>query len=469
MAEMANYQGVALNVVKVRDRSILYWRRLRRPLFLLGLVAADLLTPVLAFAIAYSLRYGSVPFADSLLDVLSRPGTQLALSLVSVAYVLMLRQAGIYQLHRTWLPLDLVIRIVLTTSVATLLLSVAGYGQASVFGSRAFLAYYWLIATTMAFATKLGARIVVLAMLCFGIGVKKVVLVGSTQNANRLLQTIRLNPQLGYRVTGLMYRGGDNPVLENVSAHGVRSGSASQVSRRLLDLNPDLIIIATSARKSDELLNLIADCTAQGIEVRLVPEFFEVYSSKLQVDRLGIIPLVHLRPLKVPVMSAAVKRTADLVGALSLLPLFGVVYGWRSLRAARKHVPVLQRMRVAGLKGRPFDLLLFHPDTGAGATGERAMWNAFPQVMNVLKGDMSLVGPRPSDLERALHYNSWERRILAVRPGMVGFNAAADGQLVASSDQLAWDVAYLDNQSLAFDFNVLVSGVVRAGASVVRG
>jgi lipopolysaccharide/colanic/teichoic acid biosynthesis glycosyltransferase len=447
---------------RVAGMPLILWRRLRRPLFLCGLYGADLAAPTVAFIVAYSLRFGAVPFATPLAETLAQPGTQFVLLFVTLVHMLMLRQAGIYRLHRTWIPLDFFMSVGFVCTVSALLFSVVGRGQDDAFGSRILLLYLWLLLNTMTFAAKLGARIVVLLMLCFGIGVKKVVLVGNTETAHRLMRTLRQHPQLGYRVIGVLFRGGGDASFEGATSHG---RPASQARRALLDFNPDLVMIATSARKDEDMLDLIAGCTASGIEVRLVPEFFEVYSSKLEVDRVGVVPMVHLRALKVPLAGALFKRAADVVLALPVLPVLGLAALLLQPRARRLGEPVIVKRPRVGRDGAPFGLWAFNPKlwSAASESSQVPSWAiALPQILNVLRGEMSLVGPRPGRPDRAVHYNLWEKRTQAVRPGIIGFrevNEATEGE--AAADQMSWDITYLDRRSAAFDLNLVLTSLVR--------
>jgi hypothetical protein len=129
-------------------------------------------------------------------------------------------------------------------------------------------------------------------------------------------------------------------------------------------------------------------------------------------------------------------------------------------RARRRGVALLVTDERAGRGGRPFGLYGFHDALwlrGGRQDGSAPGWaNVLPQALNVLRGDMSLVGPRARNLDRAAHYNSWEKRILAVRPGIVGFGGPNESvQREDLADQLMWDTSYLDHASLAFDLNVL--------------
>ncbi|HRK33297.1 MAG TPA: sugar transferase [Candidatus Hydrogenedentes bacterium] len=444
-------------------RGAFSWRRLRRPLFSLVLYAGDFLAPLFALAIAYWMRFSAVPYATPLREVLGLSSTQFILLAVTLVHVLMLRKAGIYWLHNAWLPFDLLVRVTVVCALTTLLLPVVGLGRDTALVSRTFLLYFWLVLTTLTYSGKIGAQIVVLTMLCFDIGLKRVVVVGNTETARRLMRIIRQNPQLGYRVAGVMYRGADSGVVDDLAQvkKKVSTGSASQMLRRLLDMNPDVVIIATSSRRNDDMLNLVGECTARHVEVRLVPEFGEVYSRGLVVDRVGLIPMVHLRPLRVPLMSAVLKRALDLAIAFAMLPLLGAFLLAVYIRARRERVPALTRVMKAGQGGGAFGQYVVHERLFSEALRNSSHLFLLPQLINVLRGEMSVVGPRSTDPEHVAHYSSWEKRVLAVRPGILGGHlldpTASRG---GAAEQLEWDIAYLDQRSLAFDINVIISALL---------
>lgn len=219
---------------------------LRRPLFTFGLYAADLLSPLVAIAVAHWLRYSAMPSAPSLRATLELQSTQFIVLAITVLHVLMLRQAGIYWLHRTWLPFDTFVRVSVICGFTTLVLPLAGMGRDPIMSSRMFLIYFWLVLTMLTYSAKIGAQVIVLAMLCFNIGVKRVVVVGNSETARKLLRVFRQNPQLGYRVNGVLYRGAESGVVDDLAQvkKKLSSGTAPQMLRKLLDIDPDVVIIA---------------------------------------------------------------------------------------------------------------------------------------------------------------------------------------------------------------------------------
>ncbi len=443
------------------------WRRMRRPLFLVGLYLGDIITPSAAFVAAYYLRFSAVPHAVPLTEALEQPGNQLVLLAVTLVHVLMLRQAGFYRLHRVWLTLDMAFQVLLVCGASALLFFALTRLHHSNLGSRILLLYLWILLTIITFALKLSARTIVLLMLCVGVGIKRAVIVGSTETAQRLQRTLDQNPHLGYQVIGLLFRGESNAYAEPARRHTVHRGSASRVQRALLDINPDVVMVATPAHKNTELLDLIATCTRQGIEVRLVPEYYELYARRLLVDRIGVTPLIHLRRPRAPIVLSAVKRAADLALAVALMPALALLLLVLRGRSRRLDAPLLVTQRRAGRDGRPISLVRLNP---ALFTADAPLCMlVLPEIINVLRGEMSFVGPRSSDPGRVHLLSSWEKRKLVARPGIVGgapSNEDVPGE--AAADQHTWDVTYLDQMSVAFDLSVLISALPRLLTTRVR-
>ena len=457
----AMQEGVGTRGVSVPR---LAWRRLRRPLFRLALYAGDFASPLAAFSVAYVFCFSAFPSAPSFVEVLGRPSTQLTILLVALCHVVVLRQAGMYQLHSPRLPLDLILRLVLTAMVSSVFYLAVTRALHTDLGNRFMLGYFWFLLTALSMAVRLSARAVVLLVLCFGVGVKRVVIVGSTETARQLLRTFQQHPQLAYQVVALLGRSGDRADSHDLPATTTRTGSASQMLRALLDIHPDVVVVATSARKDDAMLDLIAQCIEHGIEVRLVPEFYEIYTSNRNIDRFGAIPMVHLRSLKVHPLSAGIKRTVDLLFCVPMLLLLALAMLRLWPRARRLGIPLFVRETRVGLEGKRFRLYgLNEALRDASADANVPAWFVLlPETLNVLKGDMSVVGPRASKPERAAHYTSWEKRMLAVRPGLIGFTGANERtphQDVA--EQITWNVGYVDQRSLAFDLNVMLAAVPR--------
>jgi exopolysaccharide biosynthesis polyprenyl glycosylphosphotransferase len=248
------------------------------------------------------------------------------------------------------------------------------------------------------------------------------------------------------------------------------------------------VIVTFSSAPSDVLLRLVSRCEELGIRVALVPRLFEKVRERLTIDHVGGLPLITSHPTDPHGWQFALKYALDRVAALALVVLAAPVLAvcaaavWLSLGR-----PILFRQRRIGYDGRPFEMLKFRSlrpssafpdtpddlpdDTAPGGFGNEARLtrvgaflrdtslDELPQLFNVLKGEMSLVGPRP---ERPEFVELFEPRIHRyddrhrVRAGMTGW-AQVNGLRgqTSLSDRIEWDNHYIENASFWLDLRII--------------
>jgi exopolysaccharide biosynthesis polyprenyl glycosylphosphotransferase len=312
-----------------------------------------------------------------------------------------------------------------------------------------------------------------------------VLIVGAGYVGQQIARRLAAEPRWGLRAVGFV---DDSPRL---SADGAPLGlpllggledlpAATEMSgaRRL--------IIAFSGEPDRALLEQLRDCEAQGIEVSVVPRLYESINERATLDHLGGVPLVSLRPTDPRGWEFAVKHSIDRVSGLAavllLAPLLGVIALAIKLSSPG---PVLFRQRRVGRDGHEFDLLKFRSmapappgesfvpadgDAPGGVEGvdrrtavgrllRRTSLDELPQLLNVLRGDMSLVGPRPERPEFvarfAVQHERYEDRH-RVKSGITGWSQVNGlrGQ-TSIADRVEWDNWYIRNWSLRLDLRIL--------------
>ncbi|MGZ4415145.1 MAG: sugar transferase [Gaiellaceae bacterium] len=308
--------------------------------------------------------------------------------------------------------------------------------------------------------------------------------------AKRLLE----QPQLGLEPIGFL----DKEPLE--AKKGARRlpvlGASWDLDRIASEYGIGQVIVTFSTAPSDVLLRLVNRCEDLGIAVALVPRLFEKTTRRLTVEHLGGVPLITSRRSDPRGWQFAIKYALDRVVAFVLvfllLPVFAICALAVWLTMGR---PILFRQPRVGLDGHEFDMLKFRsmtcspahsgeadadwfarqieddwegereeaaPEQRTTLTGRilRATWlDELPQLFNVLKGDMSLVGPRP---ERSSYVQQFEQRIYRygdrhrVKAGITGW-AQVHGLRGKTSlaDRVEWDNYYIENASLWLDLKIL--------------
>ena len=226
------------------------------------------------------------------------------------------------------------------------------------------------------------------------------------------------------------------------------------------------MILALSRPTSAELLTLTARCREAGIRVSLVPQPYELYFSKPVLLDLDGLPLLQLNDPIPSHFFLQCKRSIDLAlgAALSLLAIPIVLPVAAILRASKGRAFSWDTR--CGQHGHPFEMLRLNIARRAGNTTpfekllEGLSITELPQLWNVLRGQMSLIGPRPESPNRAKRYTDWQQRRLSVKPGITGL-AQVHGlrDYSSSEDKTRYDLQYLLYPSLLVDISLLLQTI----------
>ena len=316
-------------------------------------------------------------------------------------------------------------------------------------------------------------------------------IIGAGNVGRRTAARLLTHPELGLRPVGFL----DKEPLEQVDGSPQLPvlGASWDFDRITAEHGIGQVIVTFSTAPSEVLLRIVNRCEQLGIAVALVPRLFEKVTERLTIDHLGGLPLITARPSNPRGWQFAVKYAIDRVFALFLLVLLAPIMIACAL-AVRVSLgsPVLFRQRRVGRDGREFEMLKFRslrpnggdpgtqhelPDdvapggveddarvTKVGAFLRNTSLDELPQLLNVLKGEMSIVGPRP---ERPEFVELFEARVHRygdrhrVRAGITGW-AQVNGLRgqTSLSDRIEWDNYYIENASLWLDMKIVGRTIV---------
>jgi exopolysaccharide biosynthesis polyprenyl glycosylphosphotransferase len=311
-----------------------------------------------------------------------------------------------------------------------------------------------------------------------GIGTERVLMVGTGEGSEMLIRRMSMFPQYGFHVVGVAsdeFHAGETyfgvPVV----------GRVEDLPNLVTPLRVDQVFLALPASQRDRLLHLIALCEDRNLEFKIVPDLLEVMSTRASADALDGLPLVGVRRNQLRGSAAAAKRLIDVLVSSVLLVLFSpVLLVIVILMKLTMPGPILFRQERVGRLRRPFVIYKFRsmvPDaeaetgpvvakpgdsrvTNLGRILRRLSLDELPQLYNVLRGDMSLVGPRPQPTFFDERYAGEVPRYLErqqVRPGLTGWAEVNDLRGAAPiSDRTMYDVYYIENWSLALDLKCIV-------------
>ncbi len=311
-----------------------------------------------------------------------------------------------------------------------------------------------------------------------GVGITRVVVIGVGRTARRAARRITCHPHGGYKFLGFIDHHLRRKITSKMLGHPVL-GQVTELSEILQRHEVDEVFLAAPLLSQEQVLTLVAECEHSGVQFKIVGNLFEVISSQVQIDEIDEIPVVHLRNASLPPLQAAMKRALDIFVSLALLGMFAIpMVIIAIIIRLDSRGPALFRQERIGLHGRPFHMFKFRtmmtssqpyamaPSdandprvTRAGYWLRRFSLDEFPQLLNVLLGEMSMVGPRPEMPFLVEKYSVWETRRLDVKPGITGLWQIVGRKNLPLSLNMEYDFYYIKNQSLLFDIVILIKTI----------
>ncbi len=316
-----------------------------------------------------------------------------------------------------------------------------------------------------------------------GIGTERVLMVGTGAGSELLIRRMNMFPQYGFHVVGVAA----DYVSSNEQYVGVPVvGRVGDLRSLVRELKVDQVFLALPAGQRDRLLHLVKMCEDEKLEFQIVPDLLEVMNTRVSSMAIDGLPLVGIRHSQLGGPAAVIKRAIDvLVSVVALVLLSPLLLLVTILIKLTMPGPLLFRQERIGRHRQPFVIYKFRsmiPDAEA-KTGpmvakpgdQRVTWfgrmmrrlslDELPQLYNVLRGDMSLVGPRPQPTFFDERYIGEIPRYLErqqARPGLTGWAEVNDLRGAAPiGDRTMYDVYYIENWTLALDLKIVVLTALR--------
>ena len=449
--------------------------------FLLALltVVLDAVLAAIAYYLAYQLR-ALLPFPTPMKMAPFRDYLRWLVLHVSSLLVTFFFYR-LYQTRRGGSRIDLFYSIISAVSIATVIATSLSYLAYQTDGdlSRGVTAYGWALTIALLFFDR-----IFLGWIRGRVAARRpdrLLLVGTGDVARMILQKTLHSPQLGYRVVGFVDGGDTEGDVVGVPILGSQSELASIVREN--DIQE--VVIALPNASHDELLDMISACEAEHANVRIFPDFFQIVASELSIGDLDGLPMLTIRDPGLRGWKLTLKRTMDLViGSLALILLSPIMLLVALLIRLGSKGPVFYAQVRVGLDGKPFPILKFRTMLTGAEEGTGPVWTTIddprrtrlgeflrktsidelPQLINVLVGDMSLVGPRP---ERPIFVEQFKQVVPRYmerhkeKAGMTGW-AQVNGLRGDTSivERTKYDLYYIENWSPMFDLKIIVRTMV---------
>jgi exopolysaccharide biosynthesis polyprenyl glycosylphosphotransferase len=476
------------------------------------LVIADALAAAFSFIFAFTLREGVSAFATNAPLAWSddfAPYGALLFFVVGIR-LLSFRYCDMYRLRGEFSFVDDAIRIFKATAIGSLLIVAAAFLYRGGFEFRSFsYARGVFVADFIFVLSSVGLiRLFIRSVQTFvrsrQINLIPTLVVGRGHEATLFIREMRERPALGYRVIGVV----DTQTLDTSDYEGVPVvGTLEGLPDAIRDSGANEVIIADPQVSGDALFEVMMRCgRRRGVEFRIAPSLFNCLPRKTEIDQIGVLPMIRL--FREPLSSGAriLKRTFDLVtSALAitlLLPLWLLIallikldskgpvfytqervgmdgrlfllYKFRTMVAGAD--PELhreyQRAFIAGRAeanlgndGKPTYKLFADPRiTRVGKFLRKTSLDEVPQLLNVLLGDMSVVGPRPPIPYEVEAYELWHRKRLDMKPGVTGLWQVSGRNRLPFEEMVRLDLFYIENWSLLLDLKIILrTGFVMLG------
>jgi exopolysaccharide biosynthesis polyprenyl glycosylphosphotransferase len=458
------------------------------------LPAADVVAAFIAFVLAYLMRY-QVQLIRPVAELNQVPYTiYIPYTLVFVGW-LMLQYAtsGLYRVVRNRsLFEEFAIIVNGVTNAVVLIMAISFMVQAAGF-SRLMLVYLALMSILLLGGIRIAQRWTYAYLRSRrGIGIQRVLIVGVGEVGQAVLRVMLARQELGYRPVGYL---DDNPARGNVNLGRVRGlGGAENLEEAIMQEAVDLIVITLPWQEHQRVLHMVDICKRHGVQVRVVPDVFQLNLRQVSIENLDGIPLlwVQLEPTFYTT-NRILKRLLDLMLIVVASPAWLVVSGLVALAIKfdgtdgnilykqervgengkhfqmykfRSMIPGAHRLKteLAEKEGQDLRFVKLKDDpriTPVGKFIRRTSLDELPNLINVIRGEMSLVGTRPPTPDEVELYDDWHHQRLKTVPGITGMWQISGRSEVPFDEVVLLDIYYIENWSIWLDIEILLRTIPR--------
>ena len=441
------------------------------------LLASDVAATFLALAGAYFLRFRAeiVPVTRGIPDASSY---YRLFPLIALLWPLVFYFYGLYQIRRNRSRVDEGLAVFVATGLSTMLLAGLATFYRGFSYSRLVLIFFFALDVLFVFAGRTAIRRYLEEAWRHGVGVRRVLVVGAGRLGKALIDKFLEHPEAGLRAVGFV---DDAPEKRDAAHRGVRVlGTTGDVTRLVDAHGVDTVFLALPLDAHRTMLAVLKDVGRTVADVRVVPDLLQYITFRAGVEDLDGLPVVHLTQVPLSGWMSLVKRALDAgISATALVLASPALAAIAAAIRLSDGGPVFYRQRRMGLDGRPFDILKFRsmvvgaeeglgptwasPEdprrTRVGAFLRRWSLDELPQLVNVFKGDMSLVGPRPERPEFVREFKEKFPQYMLrhrVRAGITGWAQVHGWRGNTSlSKRIEYDLYYIENWSLSLDIKIL--------------
>ncbi|MFO7633020.1 MAG: sugar transferase [Caldilinea sp.] len=470
---------------ELQSRGPLYsQRRLYRTFLVIG----DAFVLLIAFTLAYWLRF-SVGLAVSP-ETVPNPQEYLVLSVLLIPiWLTIFALAGLYEFNTLLGDITEYGRVFNAVTWGMMAVMIYGFLNPEFVIARAWLVFSWVLSALLVSIFRLCMRRIAYRARRSGYFVTPTLIVGTNKEAIALADQLRDSAGSGLEIAGFVSVDGRGSYVPGDQVHGFKVlGTIDDLSEVLDTYGVEEVVIATSAMDSEQLVQVSQRLTNQhdDVRMRLSSGLYEVFTTGMEVTTRNSVPLTSLRRLRLTRVETLLKTALDYALILVALPVLLPVFALLALLVKIDSPgPIFYRRKVLGVGARPFGAFKFrtmyvngnailaqYPELAAelamthklkndpritpiGKFLRRTSLDELPQLINVLLGQMSLVGPRMISPDEHELYGRMKLNLLTVKPGLTGMWQVSGRSDLSYEERVRLDMYYIRNYSIWTDIQIL--------------
>lgn len=441
------------------------------------LVLGDLAAIILAFTAAFHFRFlsGVLP-VDSNVTI---PLYSRILPFVVPVYLWIFKSYGLYEPRRNVRRIEEIFIVIKAVSFAALILTALTFFYRGLTYSRVYLVLLWLFSALFVSLARYFMIQWEYRRKTQKKDISKVLVIGADHNARSIIQWAKNNPHYGQEIIGVLAK--DHALIGKHIEGAPVIGTTDLAEKQIESTKPDIVILVDTSFSRTQIADLVAACEDELCDFKVAADFYGLMTRSVDVEYVSRVPLLGFKPLPLDkVLNRILKRTFDIFVTLCLILLTSPFWIMTALLIKLDDGgPVLFAQDRMGRDGKVFKVLKFRTmkvdaeketgpvwarpnDNRRTRTGNfLRRWNIdeLPQFLNVLKGDMTLVGPRPERPHFVSQFRETIPRYMArhkIKSGITGW-AQVNGYRGNTSihERIKYDLYYMENWSLMFDVKIL--------------
>ncbi len=442
-------------------------------------IVTDLFTINLAWIFFYYFRVES-----GLFTLLTEPALYLTLVTIYIFWLLVFTFVGMYRAWFAASRFDEMATLFKATFVGIFILFfLILYDDAVhnvVSSSRFLILIYWMFLLTFVGAGRILLRSIQRRLLINGIGRKSAIIVGYNKKAFEMHDTLDTYKGMGLDVVAFVAVKDENIGKKHHNISVI--DTVHNIKNVIEELKISEVILALDKHEGDIMLEVVAACDSNSVAIKIIPDLYEIISGQARTSQLYGSPLINITPLLMPEWEKKIKRIMDIIISIIILIIsLPIVIATSIAIKSESKGAIFYKQERSGLNGRTFKIIKFRSMRSDAEKLSGPVWSTkddpritrvgkfirkvrideIPQMLNVLMGEMSLVGPRPERpffVEQLAKEIPFYKRRLKVRPGVTGWAQVKhkyDENVEDVKEKLRYDLFYIENMSLSNDLKIL--------------